>query len=120
MLKAILIDCIPHQLSKKEAEYRLLEAESLIKTYGGLVVIKKIQKRQTPDLKTFIGSGKLEEIIQEAKTTDANILIINNELKPHQTYNINERLRKEHEDEKNGQRTHQTMEKSKKNSKIHL
>lgn len=100
MLKAILIDCIPHQLSKKEAEYRLLEAESLIKTYGGLVVIKKIQKRQTPDLKTFIGSGKLEEIIQEAKTTDSNILIINNELKPHQTYNINERLRKEHEDEK--------------------
>jgi GTP-binding protein HflX len=49
---------------------------------------------------SFIGSGKLEEIILEAKTTDANILIINNELKPHQTYNINERLRKEFEDEK--------------------
>jgi len=100
MLKAILIDCIPPQLSKEEAESRLTEAESLIKTYGGLAVIKKIQKRQTPDLKTFIGSGKLEEIIAESKTIDANILIINNELKPHQTYNINERLRKVAEEDK--------------------
>lgn len=94
MLKAILIDCIPPQTSKEEADYHLAEAESLIKTYGGLVVIKKIQKRQTPDLKTFIGSGKLEEIIEESRESEANILIINNELKPHQTYNINERLRK--------------------------
>ena len=100
MLKAILIDCIPPQLSKEDAEYRLVEAESLINTYGGIVVIKKIQKRQTPDYKTFVGGGKLEEIIEESKTTDANIIIINNELKPHQTYNINERLRKFSEEER--------------------
>ncbi len=100
MLKAILIDCIPPQTTREEAEYRLAEAESLIKTYGGLVVIKKIQKRQTPDYKTFIGSGKLEEIIEESKSLDGNILIINNELKPHQTYNINERLRKFAEEER--------------------
>lgn len=100
MLKAILIDCIPTSTTKEEAQYRLAEAESLIKTYGGVVVIKKIQKRQTPDYKTFIGSGKLEEIIEESKNSDVNIFIINNELKPHQTYNINERLRKAAEDEK--------------------
>jgi len=118
MLKAILVDCIPPQTTKEEAEYRLSEAESLIKTYGGIVVVKKIQKRQTPDYKTFIGSGKLEEIIKEIsndspnenaeeiqkssqdKTSAANILIINNELKPHQTYNINERLRKFYAEEK--------------------
>lgn len=94
MLKAILIDCIPPQTTKEEADHRLTEAESLIKTYGGIVVIKKIQKRQTPDYRTFIGSGKLQEIIDESRDTDANILIINNELKPHQTYNINEELRK--------------------------
>jgi GTP-binding protein HflX len=97
MLKAILVDCIPPALSKEDADHRLAEAESLIKTYGGIVVIKKIQKRQTPDLRTFIGSGKLHEIMEESKTSDANILIINNELKPHQTYNINEELRKEAE-----------------------
>ncbi|MFO0780693.1 MAG: GTPase HflX [Candidatus Gracilibacteria bacterium] len=99
-LKAILVDCIPPGTTKEEAEHRLTEAESLIKTYGGLVVIKKIQKRQTPDYRTFIGSGKLEEIIAESKSLDANILIINNELKPHQTFNINERLRQEAEKEK--------------------
>ena len=95
MLKAILIDCIPPTLSKEEAEYRLSEAESLIKTYGGIVVIKKIQKKQVPDYRTYIGGGKLKEIMDESRELDANILIINNELKPHQTYNINEELRKE-------------------------
>ena len=93
ILKAILVDCIPSSLTPEEASFRLAEAESLIKTYGGIVLIKKIQKRQTPDLRTFIGSGKLKEIIEESQSIDANILIINNELKPHQTYNINEYTR---------------------------
>jgi GTP-binding protein HflX len=93
MLKAILVDCIPHSLSKEDAEYHMAEAESLIKTYGGVVLVKRIQKRSTPDYRTYIGSGKLQEIIEESKSLDANILIINNELKPQQTYNLNELLR---------------------------
>ena len=36
---------------------------------------------------------KLQEIIDESKHLGANILIINNELKPQQTYNLNEELR---------------------------
>ena len=90
MLQAILIDCVPPSLPKKEAAYRLAEAESLIKTYGGVVLIKKIQKRTIPHYRTFIGSGKIDEILEENKKLNANILIINNELKPQQTYNLEE------------------------------
>lgn len=93
MLKAILVDCIPRTMSKEEADYHMSEAESLIKTYGGVVLVKRIQKRTFPDYRTYIGKGKLDEIIEESKTLDANILIINNELKPQQTYNLNELLR---------------------------
>lgn len=93
MLKAILIDCIPPSLNKEEADFRMQEAESLIKTYGGIVLIKKIQKKIIPNYSTYIGSGKVEEIIEENKTLKANILIVNNELKPQQTYNLSEKLR---------------------------
>ena len=101
MLKAILIDCIPPSISNREAQYRLDEAENLIKTYGGIVIVKKISRlRPTPDYRTYIGKGKLEEIVNESKTLNANILIINNELKPNQIYNINEELRKSSENER--------------------
>lgn len=93
MLKAILIDIIPPSLSSEESEHRMLEAENLIKTYGGIILIKKIQKKLVPNYKTFIGSGKLEELIAEGKEQKANILIVNNELKPHQTYNLAESFR---------------------------
>ncbi|HMR01177.1 MAG TPA: GTPase HflX [Candidatus Gracilibacteria bacterium] len=98
MLKAILIDCIPPNLSQEEAEYRILEAENLIKTYGGVVLVKKIQKKLIPNYATYLGSGKIDEIIEENKTAGkdkkANIIIINNELKPRQTYNLSEKIRK--------------------------
>jgi len=93
MLKAILIDCIPLHMPRKEADDRLEEAESLLKTYGGVVLVKKIQKKLNPIYKTYIGTGKLEEIKEEGRKLGANILIVNNELKPMQTYNIGEILR---------------------------
>jgi|WetSurMetagenome_2_1015567.scaffolds.fasta_scaffold69920_1 GTPase len=95
MLKAILIDCVPPSMPKEECDHRLTEAESLIKTYGGVVLVKIVQKKLIPAYKTFIGSGKIEELIAEGKALGANILIVNNELKPHQTYNLGEIFRKE-------------------------
>lgn len=95
MLKAILIDCIHPSLPEKEASYRILEADSLIKTYGGVTLVKKIQKKLIPNYKTYIGTGKIDEIIADAKKLKANILIVNNELKPQQNFNLSERLRDE-------------------------
>lgn len=94
MLKAVLIDCIPPKTSKQEAIYRLEEAENLIKTYGGVVLVKKIQKKLHPNYATYLGQGKIEEIIAENEQLKANIIIINNELKPRQTYNVSEMVRK--------------------------
>ena len=93
MLKAILIDCVPPSLSVEEANFRLTEAENLIKTFGGVVLVKKIQKKIIPTYKTFIGSGKIEELIADGQKLGANILIVNNELKPNQTYNLSELFR---------------------------
>ncbi len=62
--------------------------ESLTHTYGGMIVVKVIQKRVTPDYKTYIGSGKLEEVVEIAEAEKVDVIIINNLLKPHQIFNI--------------------------------
>src|SRR3989338_11709266 len=92
--KAILIDVIPPNLSKEESLQRLDELESLVKTFGGIAVVKVIQKKSVPDYKTYIGSGKLKEILDENKTNKASLLIVNNLLKPMQNYNLNEICKK--------------------------
>lgn len=92
-LKAILFDCIFPDTKVQEAQYRIDEAENLIKTYGGIVIIKKIQKKIRPSYSTYISKEKIDEIIEENEKLKANIIIFNNELKPRQTYNLSDLVR---------------------------
>jgi GTP-binding protein HflX len=86
-------------MSKEISGLRLNELESLVKTYGGIAVTKVIQKKGMPDYKTYIGSGKLNEILEQNKLADkkskANLLILNNILKPQQVYNLEEICKKD-------------------------
>ena len=92
-LRAVLIDCIPPETTHEDADFRMMEAESLVHTYGGVVLVASHQRRMHPHYRTYIGPGKAEEILAEAKHVDANILIVNNELKPAQIYNLSELYR---------------------------
>jgi GTP-binding protein HflX len=91
-MRAILVDVIDSRTPKADAEKRLIEMENLVNTYGGIVVMKAIQKRGMPDYDTYIGKGKLDEIIKMGEEIGADILIINNILKPKQVFNIDEAL----------------------------
>lgn len=97
--KTILVDVIPPQISREASLERLSELENLVKTYGGIVVVKVIQKRGIPDYRTYIGSGKIKEVLEEnkrnGKQEQANLLIINNLLKPTQIYNLGEICKKQ-------------------------
>ena len=100
--RTILVDVIPPEISKEESKERLDELENLVKTYGGIVIVKVIQKKGVPDYKTYIGSGKIQEVLEEnkrnSKDTQANLLIINNLLKPTQVYNLGEICKKQNID----------------------
>lgn len=91
--RAILLDVIPPSLPKSEAERRLQELDLLTKTYGGIVIIKLLQKRSPPDYRTYVGPGKLDEVIRIAQEERAELLIINNALKPGQMFRVGEKLR---------------------------
>ncbi len=92
--RVILIDVISSDTKPEEAKRRIFELESLTQTYGGMIVVKVIQKRATPDYKTYIGSGKLDEVVEIAEAEKVDIIIINNLLKPHQLFNIERMVEK--------------------------
>lgn len=93
--KVILVDIIEPHISPNDSLARLNELERLVTTYGGFVVIRKIQKRQIPHYKTYIGKGKLEEIKEIALKEKVGYIMINNLLKPEQLYNLEKIFEKE-------------------------
>lgn len=93
ILKVFLVDLVDKQTNRDILEDRMRELENLVNTYGGVVVLQKYQKKDHPDLRTYVGKGKLEEIIADMLRLEANLLVIGNALKPAQIYAINEKLR---------------------------
>ncbi len=91
--KAILVDLIHPRMLKRMAMERMVELEELVHTYGGIVIVKAWQKRFAPHPKTYIGTGKVAMIGEEAKTLGARYLIVNAELSPRQVYDLSEMLR---------------------------
>ncbi len=94
--RAILVDIIDKTTSAEDKIDRMNELERLLDTYGGFVVVRMYQKKQDPDYKTYIGSGKLDEIEEEALKGNVDYIIVNNILKPQQLYNLEERFEKHH------------------------
>jgi len=93
MHRVTLVDILPHTCSATEQIQRMIELEKLVNTYGGLVIIKTLQKKDHPAYRTYIGQGKLDIILDEMIENQSDLLIIWNILKPSQVYAINEQMR---------------------------
>lgn len=86
--RAILIDIIPKEESIEKAKQDLKELSSLVNTYGGIVIVNIIQKRGRPSAKTFLGTGKAQEVADIAKEEKADMVIVNGILKPNQVQHL--------------------------------
>lgn len=69
-------------------EALLEELDQLADTAGAEVVFKMVQNRNKPDVATYIGKGKAEELSQAVKSFDAHIIICDDELSPAQIRNL--------------------------------
>jgi GTP-binding protein HflX len=87
---AVLVGLVHHQQSEEKVIEYLDELEFLATTAGAKTVKKYIQKLRTPDTKTFIGKGKVEEIQAYIDTHDVHLVIFDDDLSGKQT-NILER-----------------------------
>ncbi len=76
--------------SDEDAQEHLEELESLVDTMGIGVVSTDIAIIREPNPKFYIGAGKLEEIIEKAKSARADLIIFDAELSPRQQRNIEE------------------------------
>ena len=86
--RVILVGLITRfQDAEKVNEY-LDELAFLAETAGALTIKRFIQKLDSPDTRTFVGKGKLEEIISYIKANDIQIAIFDDELTPSQLKNI--------------------------------
>jgi GTP-binding protein HflX len=91
--RAVLIGVITKEQDEAKSIEYLDELEFLTYTAGGEVVKRFTQKMEVPNPKTFIGTGKMEEVEQFVNANDIGSVIFDDELSPGQQRNI-ERLLK--------------------------
>ncbi len=71
-----------------DAEVSIDELEELAHTAGAQVLGKLIQKKERPEAATFVGAGKLAEILAFCSSNDIDLLIFDSELTPSQQRNL--------------------------------
>lgn len=64
------------------------ELESLVKTAGAQTLKRFVQKLEHPNPKTFIGSGKIEEIQEYCAAYEPDMIVFDDELSPTQIRNL--------------------------------
>lgn len=92
--KAIVVGLAADSMAFKErsTEESLDELEALLETAGGLSAGRVLQKKQTPDPRTFIGEGKVQEVKALALAEGCTLVVFDNELSPSQTRALEEDL----------------------------
>jgi GTP-binding protein HflX len=87
--KVVLVAVRTQDLSEIQAVEYLDELAFLVETAGAIPVKRFTQNLTTPDKKTFVGSGKLEEIMDYLKVhEDVQGVVFDDELTPSQLRNI--------------------------------
>jgi GTP-binding protein HflX len=87
--RALLVAVIPTD-RKHDKEHALDELRGLVKTAGVTVVDELTQVRDNPHPASCLGKGKVEELAQLAKATDAELIIFDNNLSPAQGRHLEE------------------------------
>ncbi len=86
--KAVLIGVITQLQNEDKAEEYLDELEFLTITAGGVPVKRFLQKLDKPNPKTFLGTGKLDDVKNFIEANEIGTAIFDDELSPAQLRNI--------------------------------
>ncbi|MGB1445089.1 MAG: GTPase HflX [Flavobacteriaceae bacterium] len=89
----VIVGIINAQQDEEQSKEYLDELAFLALTAGGKVIQRFTQKINLPNPKTFIGSGKLEEVQAFVEANDVSTVVFDDELTPAQQNNIEKTLR---------------------------
>lgn len=90
--KVVLVGIINQIQDEAKSKEYLDELEFLTFTAGGEVIKRYVQKMDMPNPKTFIGTGKMEEVKQFVIDNEIGTVIFDDELSPAQERNISKIL----------------------------
>ena len=77
---------------ERSTEISMEELAALVDTAGADTVAMVLQTRQSPDPRSFLGAGKLQEIKEIVTNNACDLVVIDNELSPSQARAIEEEL----------------------------
>ena len=86
--KVVLIGVVTQKQDESKSQEYLDELEFLTLTAGGVVVKRFVQKMEKPNPKTFLGTGKLEEVRDFIQGNEIGTAIFDDELSAGQLRNI--------------------------------
>lgn len=86
--RAVLVGIVSQSQSDSQTKEYLDELEFLVKTAGAETIKTFTQRIDKPNPKTFVGSGKINDIRDFVKKEDIDIVIFDDELSPSQLRNI--------------------------------
>ena len=90
--KIILVGVTLSGSTVEETDAHLHELSQLVETAGADVVGLVTQKRESPDPATYIGKGKVAELVELAYAEDADTVVFDDELTPAQSRNLEKQL----------------------------
>src|SRR5690606_16750547 len=90
--KAVLIGIVTKDQDEDKSKEYLDELEFLTYTAGGEVIKRFTQKMDIPNPRTFIGTGKMDEVKQFIKDNEVGTAIFDDELSAAQERNISKIL----------------------------
>lgn len=86
--RAVLVGVITQYQSDEEGKEHIDELAFLAKTAGAVTKKKFLQKLQVPHPKTFLGSGKMQEVKEYVVENEIDMVIFDDDLSPSQLRNI--------------------------------
>ena len=90
--KIILVGVTLSGSTVEETDAHLHELSQLVETAGADLVGLVTQKRESPDPATYIGKGKVAELVELAYAEDADTVVFDDELTPAQSRNLEKQL----------------------------
>ena len=77
---------------ERSTDISMDELQALVETAGGETVAVLMQNRATPDPRSFIGDGKVQEMKELIEINNCNLAVFDNELSPSQMRVLSEEL----------------------------
>lgn len=90
---AVLVSLVRQQQPDLEVEEHLDELAFLAETLGAKTVCRFKQKMDKPDIRTFVGKGKLEEIQTYVEHFAVDMVIFDDDLSPSQMRNLEDEIK---------------------------